>query len=106
MDTQLYIRVLTVLFYIVLYSACTTNSVLPFQAIIEGRQQLPEQYWKEFARGPYAIILAGTVGAYFAHPFMQAGSYLLHCNIAYAYKATRQQHNKSITLTPVLHCIS
>jgi zeta-carotene isomerase len=71
--------VLTVLFYTAYtLRAQTTNSVLPFQAIIEGRQQLPEQYWKEFARGPYAIILAGTVGAYFAHPFMQAGSYLLH----------------------------
>lgn len=26
------------------------------QAIFEGRQQLPSDYWKEFARGPYFII--------------------------------------------------
>lgn len=26
------------------------------QAIIEGRQQLPSDYWREFARGPYFII--------------------------------------------------
>lgn len=30
--------------------------VLSVQAILEGRQQLPSDYWKEFARGPYFII--------------------------------------------------
>ncbi|CAM9261631.1 unnamed protein product [Ectocarpus fasciculatus] len=54
------------------------TSAVPFQAILEGRQQLPSDYWKEFARGPYFIIAGGTVAAYFAHPFMQAGSYYLH----------------------------
>ncbi|CAM9176791.1 unnamed protein product [Chrysoparadoxa australica] len=54
------------------------TSVLPFQAVIEGRQELPEEYWKEFARLPYITISVLTVGAYFAHPFMQAGATLLH----------------------------
>ncbi|CAM9303573.1 unnamed protein product [Hapterophycus canaliculatus] len=54
------------------------TSIVPFQAILEGRQQLPSDYWREFARGPYFIIAGGTVAAYFAHPFMQAGSYYLH----------------------------
>mmetsp|Transcript_6389 Transcript_6389/g.9576 ORF Transcript_6389/g.9576 Transcript_6389/m.9576 type:complete len:351 (-) Transcript_6389:56-1108(-) len=54
------------------------TSVLPFQAIIEGRQQIPKDYWKEFARLPYIVIALATVGAYYGHPFMQAGSYLLH----------------------------
>ncbi|CAM9439277.1 unnamed protein product [Pylaiella littoralis] len=54
------------------------TSVVPFQAILEGRQQLPSDYWKEFARGPYFIIVGGTIAAYFAHPFMQAGSYYMH----------------------------
>lgn len=27
------------------------------QAVWEGRQKLPSDYWKEFARGPYLIIL-------------------------------------------------
>jgi len=54
------------------------TSTLPFQAIIEGRQQLPKDYYKEFLRGPYLIITVATIGAYFVHPFMQAGSYLTH----------------------------
>jgi zeta-carotene isomerase len=54
------------------------TSVMPFQAILDGRQELPSDYWKEFARGPYLVIAVATVGAYFAHPYMQAGSYLLH----------------------------
>ena len=31
------------------------TSVMPFQAVWEGRQELPPDYWKEFARGPYAL---------------------------------------------------
>jgi len=54
------------------------TSVTPFAAILQGRQVLPADYWKEFVRLPYAIITAGTVGAYLAHPFMQAGSWTLH----------------------------
>ena len=54
------------------------TSIVPFQAIWEGRQELPAEYWKEFLRGPYAIVVAGTVGAYLAHPWMQAGAALLN----------------------------
>ena len=50
------------------------TSTLPFQAIIEGRQQLPQAYYKEFLRLPYATITALTFGAYFAHPIIQATS--------------------------------
>jgi zeta-carotene isomerase len=52
------------------------TSVVPFQAIIEGRQVLPEDYYKELLRAPYVLIAVGTVGAYFAHPYMQAGAAL------------------------------
>lgn len=52
------------------------TSVLPFQAILEGRQVLPSDYYKELLRGPYFLIAAGTLGAYFAHPYMQAGAAL------------------------------
>lgn len=44
---------------------------------LQGRQTLPADYWKEFARVPYLVITAGTLGAYLAHPFMQAGSWSL-----------------------------
>lgn len=54
------------------------TSVIPFQAIIEGRQELPNDYYKEFLRGPYALVVGGTIAAYFAHPYMQAGAALLH----------------------------
>ena len=53
------------------------TSIMPFAAIIEGRQQLPDDYYKEFLRGPYALVIGGTVAAYFAHPFMMAGAALL-----------------------------
>ena len=53
------------------------TSVIPFQAIIEGRQILPENYYTEFLRGPYALVVGGTVAAYFAHPWMMAGAALL-----------------------------
>jgi len=54
------------------------TSVVPFQAIIEGRQQLPENYYTEFLRGPYFLVVGGTLIAYFAHPWMLAGAALLH----------------------------
>ncbi|KAL7561745.1 hypothetical protein ACA910_010956 [Epithemia clementina (nom. ined.)] len=54
------------------------TSIFPFQAIWEGRQELPVDYWKEFVRGPYLVVVAGTIGAYLAHPYMQAGAALLH----------------------------
>ncbi|KAK3139701.1 hypothetical protein QOZ80_5AG0388250 [Eleusine coracana subsp. coracana] len=53
------------------------TSVFPFAAIIDGRQKLPKDYYKEFVRLPYVAITALTLGAYFAHPLMQASSYQL-----------------------------
>ncbi|KAL7537729.1 hypothetical protein ACHAWF_005884 [Thalassiosira exigua] len=53
------------------------TSVFPFQAIWEGRQQLPDDYWKELVRAPLILIAVGTIGAYFAHPYMQAGAALV-----------------------------
>jgi zeta-carotene isomerase len=55
------------------------TSVVPFAAILDGRQELPEDYiTKELLRLPYAVVVGGTVAAYFAHPYMQAGAALLH----------------------------
>ncbi len=51
------------------------TSVVPFQAVWEGRQQLPPDYWREFLRAPYVTITLVTLGAYFAHPIMQAASW-------------------------------
>ena len=53
------------------------TSIIPFQAILEGRQELPDDYYKEFLRGPYALVVGGTLIAYLAHPWMQAGAALL-----------------------------
>ncbi|KAL8252054.1 hypothetical protein R6Q59_035747 [Mikania micrantha] len=54
------------------------TSVIPFAAIIDGRQKLPKDYYKEFIRLPYLAITGLTLGAYFAHPLMQAASFRLH----------------------------
>jgi zeta-carotene isomerase len=43
-----------------------------------GKQELPADYYKEFLRVPYLAILVGSIAAYYAHPFMQAGATLLH----------------------------
>ena len=53
------------------------TSIIPFQAILEGRQILPPDYYKELLRAPYALIAVGTLGAYFAHPYMQGGAALV-----------------------------
>jgi zeta-carotene isomerase len=53
------------------------TSVFPFKAVVEGRQTLPPDYYKELLRAPYALIAVGTLGAYFAHPYMQAGAALV-----------------------------
>jgi zeta-carotene isomerase len=53
------------------------TSTLPFQAVWEGRQALPEGYWREWARGPYFFLVPFCVGAYLAHPLMQQGAYFL-----------------------------
>jgi zeta-carotene isomerase len=52
------------------------TSIIPFQAIIEGRQKLPKDYYKELIRAPFVLIAVGSIGAYFAHPYMQAGAAL------------------------------
>jgi len=52
------------------------TSVIPFMAIIDGRQTLPKDYYKELIRAPLVLIAVGSVGAYFAHPYMQAGAAL------------------------------
>jgi len=52
------------------------TSVVPFAAILDGRQVLPSDYWRELCRAPYALIAVGTLGAYAAHPYMQAGAAL------------------------------
>ncbi|MQL79470.1 hypothetical protein Taro_011918 [Colocasia esculenta] len=54
------------------------TSIVPFAAIVDGRQKLPKDYYKEFIRLPYLTITALTLGAYFAHPLMQASSFNLH----------------------------
>ncbi|XP_021907216.1 15-cis-zeta-carotene isomerase, chloroplastic [Carica papaya] len=54
------------------------TSIIPFAAILESRQKLPKNYYKEFIRLPYLVVTAMTLGAYFAHPLMQAASYRLH----------------------------
>eukprot|EP00966_Prymnesium_polylepis_P117592 2718786-Prymnesium_polylepis.2 len=53
------------------------TSIVPFKAILEGRQTLPPDYYKELIRAPYALIAVGTLGAYAAHPYMQAGAALV-----------------------------
>jgi zeta-carotene isomerase len=55
-----------------------TTSIIPFAAILDGRQQLPNDYYTEYIRLPYAIVIIGTIGAYLAHPYMQAGAALLN----------------------------
>jgi len=53
------------------------TSVMPFAAILDGRQKLPDDYYKEFVRVPYAAVVAFTLGTYAFHPLFQAGSYYL-----------------------------
>lgn len=53
------------------------TSVVPFQAVWEGRQELPDDYWREFVTGPYVLVVGGTLAAYAAHPYFLAGAALL-----------------------------
>ena len=53
------------------------TSTVPFQAIWEGRQKLPPDYYKEWLRLPYFTIFFLTLGTYWAHPLMQLYSYKL-----------------------------
>jgi zeta-carotene isomerase len=52
------------------------TSIMPFRAVWEGRQILPDDYWKELLRPPLLLIAVGSAGAYIAHPYMQAGAAL------------------------------
>ena len=54
---------------------CTHHRPCP--TIWEGRQKLPDDYYKEFLRVPYAAVTIFTLGAYFAHPIMQSASFYL-----------------------------
>ena len=54
------------------------TSVIPFAAIVTGKQILPKNYLQEeLFRLPYIVIVLATTGAYLAHPYMQAYSALL-----------------------------
>ncbi|QDZ24666.1 zeta-carotene isomerase [Chloropicon primus] len=53
------------------------TSVWPFVAILQGRQKLPPDYWREWMRVPYAAVTIFTLGAYVCHPLMQRFSYWL-----------------------------
>lgn len=54
------------------------TSIFPFAAILDGRQKLPKDYYREFLRLPYLTITGLTLGIYLAHPLMQAASFGLH----------------------------
>ena len=53
------------------------TSIVPFAAILDGRQQLPPDYWREWLQVPYFAVVAFTSGTYFAHPYMQQIAYFL-----------------------------
>lgn len=53
------------------------TSVLPFAAILDGRQKLPRDYYKEFLRVPYFVIACLTIGAYWSQPLLQSASQYL-----------------------------
>ncbi|KAJ7514157.1 hypothetical protein O6H91_23G031000 [Diphasiastrum complanatum] len=54
------------------------TSIVPFGAILEGRQILPKAYHKEFLRVPYFVIVGVSIGAYLSHPYLQIASHYLH----------------------------
>ncbi|KAH8975392.1 hypothetical protein BDL97_01G154400 [Sphagnum fallax] len=54
------------------------TSVIPFAAIIDGRQKLPADYYKEFLRLPYFVVAGFTVGAYLSQPLLQSASRYLN----------------------------
>lgn len=62
-----------------------TTSIVPFAAILDGRQQLPADYWKEWARAPYLVVIAGTLGAYAFHPFFYGGTPTWFYNIQHLF---------------------
>jgi zeta-carotene isomerase len=50
------------------------TSVIPFAAIISGKQKLPKNYLSEFIRVPYVTIVTAVFGSYFSHKAMIEGS--------------------------------
>ncbi len=50
------------------------TSVVPFAAILSGRQQLPADYYREFLRPPYLVVVGASLVAYHLHSQMIAGS--------------------------------
>ena len=48
------------------------TSIVPFAAIISGKQELPSDYYKEFFRLPYLTISVFCFVLYFVHPYMQS----------------------------------
>lgn len=50
------------------------TSTVPFLAILEGRQELPKDYYKEYLRLPYLFLVPFCIGAYLSHPLMQYGA--------------------------------
>lgn len=54
------------------------TSTVPFAAILDGRQQLPKDYYKEFLRGPYLALVPFCLGAYLCHPLMQRAALYLN----------------------------
>lgn len=50
------------------------TSVIPFAAILDGRQVLPQEYWREFLRAPYLFLVPFCIGCYLSHPLMQRAS--------------------------------
>lgn len=53
------------------------TSIVPFAALLDGRQRLPGDYWKEWLRAPYLFLVPFGVGCYLLHPLMQRGAYYL-----------------------------
>ncbi len=46
------------------------TSIIPFAAILSGRQRLPSNYPLEFFNVPYITIMVMVFGSYFAHKTM------------------------------------
>ncbi|KAG0565821.1 hypothetical protein KC19_7G016300 [Ceratodon purpureus] len=53
------------------------TSILPFAAILDGRQKLPRDYYKEFLRVPYLVIACLTIAAYWSQALLQSASQYL-----------------------------
>ena len=77
-DKSCWLRYSQFLFFLQAFDAVKgRTSTVPFQAIWEGRQKLPADYYKEFLRLPYVTITLLSLGTYWAHPLMQSASHWL-----------------------------